>query len=835
MQPPDYSPAWNEGDRLAALASYAILDTSPEEAFDDIVMLASQLLEAPIVAVNLIAEGRQWFKSELGLGVREMPLDDSICKVAILQQDRMVIPDTLEDPRFACNPLVTSQPGLRFYAGELLKTPDGLPLGTLCVLDTKPRSAGLTPLQEFTLKTLAQQVLTQLELRKLVHEQQNSLSENRAVLAEKIQIETALRIEQERRRLATDAARIGLWSWDRGTDSVVWDNHRPRMILGITSTDAPPSRTRFLKEFIHPDDAPGFQAAAQLTYETGTRFFFQGRAYRENGTPCWLELFGNPQYATDGTLERVTGGMVDITERKLVELDLIQSRERFQTIVSQAATGVVEADATGKITLVNQKYCEMLGYDEAELLGKSVFDVTAPDSIAATRESMQALATGVANTVIEKQYRRKDGSFIWASLSISVLRSADEKTHTMVGMVVDISENKRTEESLRELAASLSEVDRRRSEFLATLAHELRNPLAPIRSGIDLMRLQGDNPDAVAKTRDMMDRQVTQLVRLVDDLLDIARISGNKVVLQRCPVQLRDLISNSIETSKPLIDNGNHRLEVQLPDPSVRLDADPTRITQILANLLNNAAKYTPAGGLIGIATHVDGSDVVIDVTDNGIGIPAQSLSAIFEMFSQVGASLGQSQGGLGIGLSLVKRLVEMHGGSVWVTSAGAGTGSTFSVRLPMLPVQVTDMPALPAAAQTAEAARKHARVLVADDNVDAADTLSIMLDIHGHATEVAYNGHDALALIERFRPDMVFLDIGMPGMNGYETARAIRQLPGMETIALVALTGWSEQSDRDRSHAAGFDHHLTKPVDFATVEALLGDLPMRQSDSAPH
>ena len=213
MQPRVFSPTWNEEDRLAALASYAILDTSPEDAFDDVVRLASQLLEAPIVAVNLIAEGRQWFKSELGLGMREMPLDDSICRVAILEQDRMVIPDTTEDPRFACNPLVTGQPGLRFYAGELLKTPDGLPLGTLCVLDTKPRPDGLTPLQEFTLKTLAQQVLTQLELRKLVHEQQVTLAENRAVLAQKSRVETALGFVKSLTREQVDGAEAKIIAW----------------------------------------------------------------------------------------------------------------------------------------------------------------------------------------------------------------------------------------------------------------------------------------------------------------------------------------------------------------------------------------------------------------------------------------------------------------------------------------------------------------------------------------------------------------------------------------------------------------------------------------------
>jgi len=815
------STVWKEADRLAALERYCILDTSPEQAFDEVVKLASQLLDVPIVAVNMIAEGRQWFKSEIGLGVREMPLDDSICKIAILQQDRMVVPDTLEDPRFACNPLVSGGPGLRFYAGELLTTPDGFPLGTLCVLDTKPRPEGLTPLQQFTLKTLAQQVLAQLELRKLVHEQN-------LLLAEKQHIETALRSEQERSRIATDAAQLGLWSWNPAADEVTWENQRPYEILGLALDEEPVKRECFLRDFVHPEDAPAFKKAATATAETGAHFYFQGRVRRADGELCWLEFFGNPQHTQDGVLSHIIGVVLDISKRKRAELELLASRERFQTIVSQAATGVMEADSTGIITFVNQKYCHILGYAEAELLGKSILDITAPDFIQATRKVLERLRTDGAKTILEKQYLRKDGSVIWGCASMSLLRDAGGEAHSTVSIVVDISESKRAEEDLRKLAASLSESDRRKSEFLATLAHEMRNPLAPIRSGLHLMRLHRDDMQAMNRVCDMMDRQVTHLVHMVDDLLDTARISGGKIVLRKTQTTLKSLILHAIETSKPIIDAGNHNLSVVLPDESLLLDADPTRVTQILANLLNNAAKYTPVGGRISISTLLNEHQVVINVTDSGVGIPQKSLTSIFEMFSQVRDSIGQAQGGLGIGLSLVKRLVELHGGSVSATSAGEGQGSTFCVRLPLLQATMQTLQKPTPSTESQESSEESFRVLITDDNVDAAETLSTILSLNGHITKVAHNGIDAVKAVRAFAPDVVFLDIGMPGMNGYEAAKAIRGMPGLDPIILVALTGWGDESDRLKATDAGFDHHITKPVDCETMTAFLAKITRR-------
>jgi PAS domain S-box-containing protein len=807
-------PAWTEAERLTALRSYAILDTEPERAFDDIVRLAGQLLEAPIVAVNLIDADRQWFKSEIGLGTREMPLDDSICKFVLLESARMVVCDTREDTRFSCNPLVTGAPGLRFYAGELLKSAEGLPLGTLCVLDTAPRPQGLNPHQAFALRTLAQQVQTQLELRKIVLEQDRILREQKRLHAE-------LMDAQERSRLATEAAGLGLWSWDPADDVVVWENERPFEIFGLARGDAPLTAAQFMREFLQPDDVPAFAQAA-ATLSTAAPFQFQCSLRRHDGELRWIDFFGKAQAPRDGAAPLIVGVVADITARKLAEVELQDSRQRFENIVSQAATGVVQTGPDGRIDVVNDKFCAMLGYARAELLTMNVLDITAADSREATIAALAAVGGGDAGVVVQKQYRRSDGSLMWASSSVSAVRGASGQFQGIVAIVVDISKDRLAEESLRKLASDLSASDQRKSEFLATLAHELPNPLAPISTGLSVLKLGGDNAAAVTKIRGMMERQVAQMVRLIDDLLDVARISGGKIDLQKRVVDIKAVLNAAIETSLPFIEHGAHQLVVRHPDEPLWLHADPTRISQVLSNLLNNAAKYTPVGGRIEVLVRRAGADVAVSIGDNGVGIPAESLSSIFLMFNQVRRNMNRAQGGLGVGLSLVKRLVELHGGQVEAMSAGRGAGSTFTVRLPLALEHDSTPVERP---EIERATRGRLRLLIADDNVDAAQSLAAMFELQGHATCVAHSGVQAIALARGFTPEVAFLDIGIPEMNGYETARAMRSLAGMEGVVLVALTGWGNETDRALSKDAGFDHHLTKPADGATIDRLLDQI----------
>jgi signal transduction histidine kinase len=379
------------------------------------------------------------------------------------------------------------------------------------------------------------------------------------------------------------------------------------------------------------------------------------------------------------------------------------------------------------------------------------------------------------------------------------------------------SEALRREEALK---GELQEADRRKDEFLATLAHELRNPLAPIRNGLQILRLAGGQPAAEEKARGMIERQVQQMVRLIDDLLDLSRISRGKVELRREPVDLAAVAQGAVETSRPLIEQSGHELIVLLPPEPVFVDADVTRISQVIANLLNNAAKYTEKGGRIELRAEREGDTTRISVRDNGVGIPPAMLPQVFEMFTQVDRSLERSQGGLGIGLSIVKRLVEMHGGTVEAHSGGHGQGSEFVVRLPVLGGNAE----IPRSSEDGERAGAPARrrILVADDNVDSASSLAMMLTLMGNEVQTAHDGVEAVKAAAAFRPDVILLDIGMPKMNGYDACREIRKQPWGRGIFLLALTGWGQEEDKRRSREAGFDDHLVKPVEPAELERKL-------------
>ena len=386
----------------------------------------------------------------------------------------------------------------------------------------------------------------------------------------------------------------------------------------------------------------------------------------------------------------------------------------------------------------------------------------------------------------------------------------------------EITERKQAEEDLRRLAARLSEADHRKTEFLATLAHELRNPLAPIQNGLEVLRLAGNNPETAAKVREMIKRQLSHMVHLIDDLLDVARISSGKVELRKEKVELRAIVTNAVESSLAVMEAAHHALDLRIADESLVVDADPVRLVQVLGNLLTNAAKYTPEHGRIELSVRREGQHAVIAVTDNGIGIPPRALPIVFDMFFQVPTGAARSQGGLGIGLSLVQRLVEMHGGTVTAASPGEGQGSTFTVRLPVVQQQQVDAPTGQDQVAPIGKTASRLKVLVADDNVDAAESLAILLELGGHQATVAHDGHTALRLVVEGRPDLAFLDIGMPGLTGYEVARMIRQTSWVDQTVLVALTGWGADHDQDHARKAGFNHHLTKPADIAAIDALL-------------
>ncbi|MBD8631411.1 MAG: ATP-binding protein [Massilia sp.] len=541
---------FDEDARLAVLDSFGILDTPPERSFDDVVRLVSELLDAPIAAVNLIARGRQWFKSEIGLGTREMPLDNSICRHALLQQEQMIVTDTQNDPRFSCNPLVTVDGGLRFYAGAVLRTRDGVPLGTLCVLDKKPRPEGLTEQQQFMLTTLAHQVMSQIELRQALAEQ----------------------------------------------------------------------------------------------------------------------------------------------------------------------------------------------------------------------------------------------------------------------------------EALNE---ALRRADQRKDEFLAMLAHELRNPLAPIVSAATMLSNFELQPSMVQRAADIIARQAGHMTSLIDDLLDVSRVTRGKVELEFVELDLKDVLADAVEQVRPLIEKHGHRLVQEAAPTPALVVGDRKRLVQVMTNLLSNAAKYTLEGGRIEVRMATRGALIDLTIRDDGIGMSPELIASAFDLFAQGTRGLDRSQGGLGIGLALVRSLLKLHGGEVTAASDGPGCGSTFRVTLPL---SSRAGAAAPAAGTDAPQGNPAAlRIGVVDDNEDAAVTLALLLETLGHTVSVAHSARAALEALPAFEPDVCLLDIGLPEMNGFELARALRTRPGTDHAILIAVTGYAQEKDRAEARAAGFHDLFAKPVDLEVLGAALVQIERRR------
>lgn len=504
--------------------------------------------------------------------------------------------------------------------------------------------------------------------------------------------------------------------------------------------------------------------------------------------------------------------------------------DAIEQVIDQAPVGYVQADRLGRITHVNRRWCDMLQYTEAQMLERSIQDLIHPEDMPRALAALEHLAQGGDNFCIDKRYVRRDGATLWATSSVTALRGADGQYQGLVAVVLDVTRRKQQEMELQHLAQELSETDRRKSEFLATLAHELRNPLAPLAQALHMLRLDA-NAESVKRSCEIMERQLRHLVRLVDELLDVARIARGKIALRPAATPLQDVVQCALDLSAPLVRRHRHELTVRLPAEPVYLHADATRLAQVLGNLLNNAAKYTPEGGRIALEAWTRDTSAAISVRDNGVGIPPEDLPHIFDLFTQVGRSLDMAQGGLGIGLALARQLVQLHGGRISAHSEGLGRGSVFTVELPTC--------AAPQRTPTQSSGElpppcQGLRVLVVDDNVDGANTLASLLQTYGHTTEVAYDGANALVQAQRFAPQAAFLDLSMPGMDGFELARQLHQRHA--GIALVALTGWAGEADKARSLANGFAAHLSKPVDLAALQAILAQVaPAAQEARQPN
>jgi PAS domain S-box-containing protein len=484
----------------------------------------------------------------------------------------------------------------------------------------------------------------------------------------------------------------------------------------------------------------------------------------------------------------------------------------YRVLIEAMQQGAVSLSGDGTVLYCNRCFAEMLQRPHEKVVGAAVTSFL-PVSQRATFEAM--LREGQSQkSQAELQLEAPDGTLLPAYVVLAPLPLADAVALCMV--VTDLTEPKKHRD--------LQEADRRKDEFLAMLAHELRNPLAPIRNALHVVHIRGrERRRPMREAWEMIERQTECLVRLVDDLLDVSRISRGKINLQKQPVDVATIVARAVESSRPLIDARRHALQVTLPDEPLPVDADVTRMAQVLLNLLNNSAKYTADGGRIWLTVERSGGRVIITVRDNGMGIPADILPRMFDMFSQAERTLDRAEGGLGIGLTLVKRLTEMHGGTVEAFSEGHGHGSEFVVRLRLLS---GTSPALAAGNQaTRPRASPRKRILVVDDNRDSAESLAVLLRLVGHDVRTVHDGRQALVVAETYRPGLVLLDIGLPGIDGYEVARRLRAESWGEPMTLVALTGYGGEEDRRLAAAAGFDHHMVKPVDFEALHRLLAAL----------
>jgi PAS domain S-box-containing protein len=528
-----------------------------------------------------------------------------------------------------------------------------------------------------------------------------------------------------------------------------------------------------------------------------------------------------PSFGTGEETGLILLAIEDVTERWRAELELRESRQRYRLIVESATSyAIFTTDMRGFVTTWNPGAVNIFGYSEGEMLGADIRIVFTPEDRAVGQADIEMrVAEADGRALDERWHMRKNGERFWANGLVMPLRDDSERTCGFLKILRDMSEQRELEESLRKRTNDLERVDASRNEFLAMLAHELRNPLAAIRNAVAVVTHSGSKQN-VDWGMAVIDRQVRNFTHLIDDLLDVARITQGKIHLKRELIDVIPLVHHAAEAAMPLMQERNHDFSISFNSASLRIDADPTRLEEILVNLLSNAAKYTPVGGQIRLTAGAEGAEAVFRVRDNGVGLAPEMLTNIFDLFTQADRSLARSEGGLGIGLTVVRTLTEMHGGRVTASSEGIGKGSEFVARFPLAEAAGPESAA--ASAPPAAAGASIRRILVVDDSVDTAVGLAMLLRLSGHWVRTANSGVEAIELAREFRPQVVLLDIGLPGMDGFHVAAALRREEHAKDAYLIAISGYGDDDARARSAEAGFDRHLLKPLDIETLEDLL-------------
>jgi PAS domain S-box-containing protein len=545
------------------------------------------------------------------------------------------------------------------------------------------------------------------------------------------------------------------------------------------------------------------------------RFEDEGWRVRKDGTMFWANVVITALRDKNGRLQGFAKITRDLSERRSVEQRLRESEEGFRLLLEGVEDyAIFMLDPEGRVTSWNAGAQRITGYAAGEIIGHSFERFFLPADVAAGRPANELRDAMLSRRSEDRGWRvRKDGSRFWAEAVVTSLRDESGRMRGFAKVVRDMSDRKRIE--------SLEQQGRHLTEFLAMLAHELRNPLAPISNAAAIIAASEQGNARVRWAREVIERQAAHLTRMVDDLLDVSRITRGKLRLKSAPVDLADTVRGAVDSSRALLEGRGHRLHMDIAAKPVWVNADVTRLTQVVLNLLNNAAKYTPEGGDVWVKLEVIDGEVQVSVRDSGVGIPAQMIEGIFDLFAQGERTLDRSEGGLGIGLTLARRIVALHGGTIKAESPGPGEGSTFTVTLPRLDLRTAEGDPKGTITRLPERAAQR-RVLVVDDNTDAASSIAMLLRMHGQEVDVVERGREAIERLATLRPDIILLDIGLPDVSGYEVAREARRLPGGDRIRIYALTGYGQQEDRARTIEAGFDGHLVKPIAPADLVALV-------------
>jgi PAS domain S-box-containing protein len=645
-------------------------------------------------------------------------------------------------------------------------------------------------------------------------------------VTERKRLENSLRESEERLRLAMSGGTIGVWDWDLSSGQLTVSPEVGR-IYGVNLTNL-----RSYEDFvahIHPDDLATVEFERDTAIRNHRKFDSKFRILLPSGEIRWIAARGQAYYDENGRVVRVVGNNIDITERVQTKEALREREQRLRLALDASGAGSWMRDAiTGRVDW-DDRFRKLYGFTSEE---PASFEAWQSRVHQEDRRQQVELADQILHTTTHDTFDttfrivRPDGTVSWIQSLGQAHRDGEGQLLRLTGIELDITDRKRAEDALRES-------DRRKNEFLAMLAHELRNPLASLSMGLQLARRKSLTEPGLKGNLDMMNRQLTQLVRLVDDLLDVARISTGKMKLKLLPLTLHHVLANSMEATRAVIESRNHEVLVQIQPGQHLVRGDSARLTQVIANLIENAAKYTEKGGQIRLSLSREDGVEVVRVEDNGIGIPDGERTRVFDLFSQVVIHQGKSAEGLGIGLAIVRTLVELHGGTIDAASPGVGLGSTFTVRLPSLEEAFSTSASEVQPPSRLNGSQSRRRVLIVDDNEDAAASLAEFLGLEGHQTWIAHDGFQAIEIAKTTELDVVLMDLGMPVLDGIETAKRIRTLPGYKRVPIAALTGWGQVSDRARTREAGLDWHLVKPIDTIFLSELIMKLePIRDDQT---